>query len=223
MPCVLIVLAACSRNTSQPVPESKAQAAAAPSAAEPPQGPAPGNPPQLPPGHVPIGPSAGSAPSDRPLGEEAAGGLTFEGKAPFVRRVPGSSMRAAEYIVEGAPEWPLTVFFFPGQGGGVEANVQRWVGQFHQKDGADSKDAAEVTHSKVAGLDVTRVEVRGAYGGGMTLPGKEAQTLDEGMLLAAIAEGAEGPVFFKWVGPASLLTEHEKAFDALIASIAPSP
>lgn len=218
LPCALILLAACSRNTSEPKLEGPEPAPSATPAAPTAEGK---QAPHLPPGHVPVQPGTPVPTADAPLGPEAAGGIAFHAGEPFVRRPPGSSMRVAEYAVPDAPDAPLTVFFFPGQGGAVEANVERWIGQFKQPDGSSSKDAAQVQHTEVEGVKVTRVEVRGVYGGGMTLPGQEPKTLEDGMMLAAIAEGAEGPVFFKWVGPAKLLSDHEPAFDALIASIDP--
>ena len=46
-------------------------------------------------------------------------------------------MRVAQYGLPGpAGEATLGIFFFgPGQGGSVEANIERWFGQFKQEDG----------------------------------------------------------------------------------------
>src|SRR5689334_19234494 len=62
---------------------------------------APSAQPGLPPGHPsPAAPSAAPA-SAGELGPAHAGGLAWSTEAPLVRRAPKSSMRAAEYGVEG--------------------------------------------------------------------------------------------------------------------------
>ena len=60
--------------------------------------------------------------------------------------VPPSGMRLAEYALPGigneqnAADASLTVFYFgPNQGGSVEANIERWYGQFSQPDGGSTK------------------------------------------------------------------------------------
>ena len=56
-------------------------------------------------------------------------------------------MRTAEYFVEGDESALMTVFYFgAGQGGSVEANVNRWVGQMQQPDGSSSQEAADIAH-----------------------------------------------------------------------------
>jgi hypothetical protein len=48
-----------------------------------------------------------------------------------------SSMRVAEFTIPGKPsDAELVVFYFGGPTGGVQANVQRWIGQF-EKEGLD--------------------------------------------------------------------------------------
>ena len=66
---------------------------------------------------------------------------------PALRRVaPKSAMRKASYEVPRAKgdsdDGELAVFYFgPGQGGGIEANVDRWVKQFSNVSPADVKRA----------------------------------------------------------------------------------
>ncbi len=47
---------------------------------------------------------------------------------------PSSSMRVAEFSVEGNPSAAnVVVFYFGGPTGGVKANVERWIGQFEKE------------------------------------------------------------------------------------------
>jgi hypothetical protein len=126
-------------------------------------------------------------------------------------------MRAATYTIppaKGDPEpAECGVFFFgSGQGGSVEDNVARWVGQF--------EGGPKPTRSKrtVSGLAVTSVDVSGTYlsGGPMTT----VKTRKEGFrLLGAIVEAPEGNVFFKLTGPAATVKAAGPEFEAMIASL----
>ena len=58
----------------------------------------------------------------------------------------------------------LAVFRFgPGQGGGVEANLDRWLGQFQQPDGRDSRDVARLWTEGVDGLSAHLVDVSASF------------------------------------------------------------
>lgn len=130
----------------------------------------------------------------------------------------GNSMRVATYGVpgaKGAEAGECAVFFFgPGQGGGVDENVERWTGQFE----GEAK-AARTDRASVDGLKLTRVQFDGTYlapGG----PAMQSTGKREGYrLLGAIVEAPEGLVFFKLTGPAATLGAAAAEFDGLVASI----
>jgi hypothetical protein len=161
-------------------------------------------------------PARPSTPNDE---RSIAGGLSWSATEPLRARAPGSRMRAAEYGVTGSEDAALTVFFFgPGQGGSVEENIDRWVGQLAQPDGRNPREAAEIERQEVNGIPVTRIELEGTFSGGMGPMGGGAPR--EGWkMLGAIAEGPQAPVFFKLVGPAADVDRAEAAFDALVNSI----
>lgn len=52
------------------------------------------------------------------------------------KQLPGSSMRAAQFEIPSADGQPaeLIVYYFGGPTGGIQANVERWVGQFAKDD-----------------------------------------------------------------------------------------
>lgn len=181
--------------------------------------------------HAPVDPHAGTgaaqvrapnAPSATP-GAPTAGGVRWEVPDAFVTERPASSMRAAQYRVPRASgddqDAQITVFYFgPGQGGAVQDNIDRWVGQVTQPDGRPSSEVARTDRRTVNGMQVTTVTVEGRLGGG-GMPGMPpTPSIENGQLLGAIVEGPNGPVFFKMTGPTATVTAARGAFDELIGS-----
>jgi hypothetical protein len=136
-------------------------------------------------------------------------------------------MRAATYLVPAAPgdkdNGECGVYYFgQGQGGSVQANLDRWIGQFLQADGKPSPNAAKTSTETVHGLKVTTVDVSGAYTG-MGGPMAGAGPAKPGYrLLGAIAEGPEGSLFFKFTGPAKTVAANQAAFQKMIQSLKPA-
>lgn len=152
---------------------------------------------------------------------EQAGGLTWT--APPEWKSQGERpMRAATYSISAAKgdaePAELAVFYFgQGSGGGVDANVKRWIEQFQKADGTSAAKDAKVKKEKIAGLPATAVEVKGTYlGGSMMGP----STPKPGYrLLGAIVEGPGGNVFFKLTGPEKTVTAAEKHFRKMLEGL----
>jgi hypothetical protein len=99
-------------------------------------------------------------------------------------------------------------------GGSVDANVQRWAGQFEQKPG----DEAKRTQRTIGDLKVTVVEVKGTFKSGMPGMGP-ATSKEKWALLGAIVETPGGtPWFFKLTGPEKTVTAARADFDKLVDS-----
>lgn len=154
---------------------------------------------------------------------QSAAGIRWTAPAAWKAEGP-RPMRAATYTVavaqgEQGPAECVVNYFGPGQGGTVEANVERWRAQVL---GADGKPAvAKVTTRTVRGVKVTVVDASGTYtgmGGPMAAGGKKVSGY---RLLGAIAEGRGGKVFFKFTGPMKTLAAQQAAFDQMLASIQP--
>jgi hypothetical protein len=129
-------------------------------------------------------------------------------------------MRLATYAVTPGAECGV-YFFGPGQGGSVDANMDRWIGQFLQADGKPSKAAAKVAKRTIHGWPLTTVDVSGAYtgmGGPTAQPGPAVPGY---RLLGAIIEGPQGSIFFKFTGPAKTLAANRAAFDKMLESLEP--
>lgn len=129
------------------------------------------------------------------------------------------AMRVTTYTIPAATGdkegGECAVFYFgSGQGGNVDDNISRWIGQF-DSGGKHSRAAKEINS-----LKVTLVQIAGTYlspsGPMMESAGKK----ENYKLLGAIIETPEGPVFFKLTGPAKTVADAEKEFDGLVNSIA---
>jgi hypothetical protein len=167
-------------------------------------------------------PLPGAAAADPHGGGAHGGTLHWTDPASWRRGTPSSSMRRAQYEVPGADgAGELTVFWFgAGQGGSIDANLERWYGQFTQPDGRPSSAVATRERRTSHGLPVTITRVQGRFaGGGMAMPGAPpAAPHDNYALLGAIVETPSGPWFFKLTGPSSTLAAATPAFDELVAS-----
>ncbi|MBI1899171.1 MAG: hypothetical protein HYS04_21940 [Acidobacteria bacterium] len=163
------------------------------------------------------------AASAAPAFAAAAGGLEWTAPATW-KAQPERPMRAATYAVPRAPgdreDGECAVFYFgPGQGGGVDANIKRWIGQFDAPGGGAADRLAKISRGTVNGLPVTRIDLAGTYkpsGGPMMQAGAPKPGY---RLLGAIVEGPQGAVFFKFTGPEKTVAAQKGAFDALLKSV----
>lgn len=147
------------------------------------------------------------------LGADSGAGIKWTAPANWKAEAQ-RPMRLATYTVvpvpaDSEPAECGVYYFGPGQGGSVQANMDRWIGQFQ------SKDPAKRDERVVHGLKVTTVDVSGAY------TGMAAAAKPNYRLLGAIVEGPQGSVFFKLTGPARTIAQSQAAFEKLLASLQP--
>ena len=150
----------------------------------------------------------------------SAGGLSWIVPKEWTA-VAGSSMRVATYRTPVAPGdkegAELAIFYFgQGQGGGVDANVDRWFAQMTGEAGSKKPSRSQV---KVGDVPVTICAAEGTYSGGMGMGGASAGPMKGYALEGAIAEGPRGSVFFKMTGPKKTVGKEKAAFDALLKSL----
>jgi hypothetical protein len=129
---------------------------------------------------------------------------------------PASGMRAATYIIPSAKgdSEGGECAVFENLGGGVQANVDRWIGQFEKTDGAPNQKS-----ETISGLTVTTVDVSGTFKGGGPMMGNSSAPKSGYRLLGAIVEGPEGNVFFKLTGPAKTIAAAQDEFQAMLKSL----
>lgn len=151
---------------------------------------------------------------------ESAAGVRWTAAASW-KAQPEKPMRAATYAVPAAhgdhEDGECGVYYFgKGQGGNVDANVKRWVGQFEAPE-----HPAEVKKLTIHGLSVTTIDVSGNYTGAGG-PMAAAKSSKPGYrLLGAIVEAPEGLVFIKFTGPAKTVAANHQNFENLLQSLTP--
>ena len=158
----------------------------------------------------------GSAPPAR-----ASRPLAWEVPQGWVEVQPSSSMRLAQYRVDGpGGSGECAVFYFgPGQGGDAMSNAMRWANQFAQADGRPSTDVMQYTELQRTHVPVNVVEVTGTYNGGLSMTGEAPLEMTGYMLLGGIAEGPDALWFFKFTGPESTVRAQRGAFIDMMTSI----
>ncbi|MCI0336374.1 MAG: hypothetical protein L0226_02265 [Acidobacteria bacterium] len=133
---------------------------------------------------------------------------------------PERPMRAATYLIpaaQGDSEGAECAVFL-NIGGGVDANIKRWIGQFEQPDGSSSEAKARQKNETISGFPVTTVDLTGTFSGGMAM-GQAATKKPGYRLLGAIVKTPQGEVFFKLTGPLKTVADAEADFQSLLKSI----
>jgi len=155
-------------------------------------------------------------------GAAAPLGVTWQEPRGFQRLAKQSPVRKATYLVPraqgDAQDGELVVFYFgPGEGGGVDANITRWVQQFQGATPADVHRAERTAN----GLHQHTVEIdKGTFSSQM--PGDPSQPRPDFALLGAIVDAPTGAYFFKLTGPRATVKASRDSFYAFLDSIKPA-
>jgi len=155
-------------------------------------------------------------------------GITFTPPTVWKDQGP-SGMRKADYTYgptgNDTDSSTVTAFYFgPSSGGGIEANINRWIKQMTLPDGADPETAVSREESEVDGMKVHTVQLPGTYNASMGGPmmGGNTQPKEDYFMSAVVLEAPEGNVFFKLTGPKETAAEMNIAFQAMLAGITKS-
>lgn len=123
-----------------------------------------------------------------------------------------STMRKAQLkVVDDKTNGAAEVIFFAGFGGGTQANVERWFGQF---EGPREKINAKTEESTVGKHKITYASAQGTYKSGM--PGGPATPLKDHALLGAIIPSPQGDIFIRMTGPAELVKRSTAEFKKMV-------
>lgn len=152
-------------------------------------------------------------------------GITFTPPTAWKDLGP-SGMRKADYCFgpTGSDKDSATVtafYFGPSGGGGIDANINRWIGQMKLPDGADPEKAITREEMMVDGMKVHTVQLPGIFNASMGGPMMGGNTLpkDNYLMSAVVLEAPQGNVFFKMTGPKETATQMNVAFKAMLAGI----
>jgi hypothetical protein len=150
-------------------------------------------------------------------------GMRSHVPAGWVAEAPQSNMRVAQFSVPAAGEGDgaafVVYYFGPGQGGSLEANLERWQSQFSSADGGPVEpDITELSGA----LPATLVSLRGSYARGVGV-GPAGDALPDRMLLAGVVETPKGNLYPQLHGPAALVAAQQPAFVAFIEGLEAVP
>ena len=139
-------------------------------------------------------------------GATTVAGISFTAPSHW-KNLEASGMRQAQFrlpAIQGdSAEAEVNVFYFgPKSGGGVQANLDRWIGQMTLPDGSDPATAIERSTFSANGMAGHVVSLNGSYksGGGRPMGG-DVQLLPGYRLVGVVLEGPQGSLFFKLTGP----------------------
>jgi hypothetical protein len=171
------------------------------------------------PAPVPPAPTAeATPPATAPSDPTAVEFLGLRGSKPatWVWRAPVNPMRIANYTVPGQGEadaGEVIVFYFgPGQGGSLDANIERWEGQFR---GPEDKPVKATTQSlQVDGMNVTLVELAGEY-----MPMGQTWYTPDQLFITAVLDAPAGSVFIRLTGPSQTVEANREAFMGLVRGL----
>jgi hypothetical protein len=132
-------------------------------------------------------------------------------------QAPSSTMRVTQYRVPGVGkggDGEAIVFYFgKGQGGAVQANINRWASQFSTPEGRPV--APRVQKQTVNGVPVTLVELNGNYARGVGTGPQGAAKANQ-TLLVAVFETPDGNLTFQLHGGRDTVAAQRKGWDALV-------
>lgn len=167
--------------------------------------------------------SSSSAPSAPPSKPAVTGNVSYKVPEAWTVEKPTSEMRLAQYKLpksagDGEDALLVVFYFGPGQGGTTQANIDRWVNQVKQPDGSPSQDKAKTETLTVNGLQVTTVDVKGTYSGGMSQDSAPKNSNSIYRLRGAVIETPKGSYFVKLTGPEKTVGHWDQAFNDYINS-----
>jgi hypothetical protein len=156
----------------------------------------------------------------------AEGSLSLEAPAGWQRVQPKSGIVETEFSIppaqDGEQPGRMTVM---GAGGTVQANIDRWYGQFTQPDGGATKDKAATKKLEIAGCTVTLVDISGTYQDkpmGPFAGGAGVDRPNYRMLAAIVETPGRGNQFLKFYGPAATVAAHADGFRKMVEGIVPA-
>jgi hypothetical protein len=154
---------------------------------------------------------------------EADGKLKLTAPETWQRKKPSSRVIDYEFAIPpvGDDENPGRATI-SGAGGSIDANIERWIGQFIQPDGSDTKKVAKIEEKKIAGQEVHLVDLSGTYKdqpGGPFAGGPIIERKGYRMFAAIIVTKDLGNYYLKFYGPERTVAENRVAFDKMVESL----
>ena len=132
---------------------------------------------------------------------------------------PSSSFRLAQFAVPGSSGDADCVFFYfgPGEGGSVDANIERWQSQFRSADGGQVKPKVE--RITVANMPVTLIELAGDYARSVGMGPDGGAASPNQIIRVAMVETPQGNLIIQLYGQRETVAPQRAAFDAMVRAL----
>lgn len=158
-------------------------------------------------------------PADHKIGL-AEGKLTLDAPKDWVRKQPRTRIVEHEFAApSGKEDLAEGRFTVMAAGGGVEANIERWAGQFSPDEATPAKERVKVQKLKIAGQEVHFVDISGTFKD-QAGPFAPATSRPGYRLLGAIIVTEKlGLHFLKLTGPKETIAAQEKAFQDMLNTL----
>jgi len=165
----------------------------------------------LPDGHPPIDATTSSAPGMDAMANTAVptgtANVTWTAPAHWTAK-PASAMRKGSFAIKGTGgEADLSITAFPGDTGGLLANLNRWRGQISLAPLSAAQLDANLAHLDANNLHFEVVDFAGTVNGAPT------------RILGAVLPRAGETWFFKLMGPDALVAGEKAAFIAFLQTV----
>ncbi|MCZ6835377.1 MAG: hypothetical protein O7G85_06340 [Planctomycetota bacterium] len=155
--------------------------------------------------------------------------LHFEVPESWEMQEPSSSARKAQFVLPGAgsdeaSDANLVIYYFgSGGAGNLQANIDRWVGQFEDESGNPPTSTARIEERTVADTKILTVDVAGRYVA-ETSPGS-GEHVDQAdyRMLAAVIDAPAGRYYVKAVGPRETIDLCDASFTKFLDSLQHRP
>ena len=141
-----------------------------------------------------------------------AGDLQLSVPMTWKQEKPASRFRIAQFSIPPADgdqqNAELVLFYFRGGGGGVDANLQRWIGQFQPK----GRKVQTWSGSSAQG-EYYLADVKGTYNKpiGPPIAGKTHPTAGQRMLAVILIAPNKKTYFLKMTGPETTISSSEQS------------
>jgi hypothetical protein len=144
-----------------------------------------------------------------PTNEGEGNPLRWQAPAQWKPKAATAIRKGSYSVTRAGDEADVSVTAFPGDVGGLSANVNRWRGQVGLPPLDDSAMGTATEAFDANGLHFTLVDFAGS------------ETSGQQRILAAFAPWQGGTWFFKMTGPAALVEDEKPAFVAFLRTVQP--
>ncbi|MHC4393155.1 MAG: hypothetical protein ACYS22_17825 [Planctomycetota bacterium] len=158
-------------------------------------------------------PAAGAGPSAGPPAASAnsAGGMSWTPPANWQRK-PDRQMRVASFAPDGRTDIECYLTVLGGAGGGLDANLNRWLDQLGQKP-LSAAEIQELPRANVLGIESPILEAEGAF------TGMDGPKQGGFALLGTVVNLGQQTLFIKMTGPKEQIAAERENFTAFIGSL----